>query len=103
MGKISYPPANGMSQGNNLPPKSHKLAVFEEKIGLQKQLWQPKLQKNLLNGFWFWLDEIPCQSIRRKTGHTLLIKDYANSLTNNRQTDKFFDTKNGGMQIFSFS
>ena len=27
---ISYPPANGESQGNYFLPKSHKLAVFEE-------------------------------------------------------------------------
>ena len=51
------PPANGASQGNYFPPKmrfqpktpkfkekGHKLAVFEAKTGLQKQLWQPNLQ-----------------------------------------------------------
>ena len=38
------PLANEASQGNYFLPKSHKLAVFEEKTGLQKQLWQPKLQ-----------------------------------------------------------
>ena len=37
-------PVNGASQNNYILPKSHKLAIFEEKIGLQKQLWQPKLQ-----------------------------------------------------------
>ena len=37
-------PANGASQGNYLLPQMHKLAVFEEKTGFQKQLWQPKLQ-----------------------------------------------------------
>ena len=38
------PPANGVSQGNYFLPKSLKLAVFEEKMSLQKQLWQPKVQ-----------------------------------------------------------
>ena len=38
--QISYPP----SQGNYFQPKSYKLAVFGEKTGSQKQLWQPKLQ-----------------------------------------------------------
>ena len=44
MGQFSYPPANGVSQGNYLLPKSHKLAVFDEKTGIQKQLWEPELQ-----------------------------------------------------------
>ena len=41
-------PANGVSLGNYFQPKSHKLvngsklAVFEAKMRLQKQLWQPK-------------------------------------------------------------
>ena len=39
MWQILYPPANGASQGNYFLPKNHKLAVFEEKTGLQKQLW----------------------------------------------------------------
>ena len=51
------PLANGASQGKYFLPKSHKLAVFEEKTGLQKQLWQPKMQTFFSNGFWFWLDE----------------------------------------------
>ena len=38
------PPANWEGQGNYFLPKSHKYAGFEEKTGLQKQLWQPKLQ-----------------------------------------------------------
>ena len=38
--KISYPQRMGWL----LQPKSHKLAVFEAKMSLQKQLWQPKLQ-----------------------------------------------------------
>ena len=44
MWEISYPPANGVSQDNYFLPKSHKLAVFEAKMSLQKQLCQPKLQ-----------------------------------------------------------
>ena len=36
--QISYPFANGASQGNYFLPKNNKLAVFEEKTGLQKQL-----------------------------------------------------------------
>ena len=39
--QISYPPANGMSY---FLPKSNKLAVFLSKNGLEKLLWQPKLQ-----------------------------------------------------------
>ena len=31
MWQISYPPVNKASQGNYFLPKSHKLAVFEEK------------------------------------------------------------------------
>ena len=42
--QISYPLANGASQGNYFLSKSHKLAVFDEKIGFQKQRLQPKLQ-----------------------------------------------------------
>ena len=42
--QISFPPANGASQGYYFVPKSHKSAVFEEKTGLQKQLWQPNVQ-----------------------------------------------------------
>ena len=38
------PPANGVSKGNYFLPKSHKLTVFEEKTGYQKQLWQPNVQ-----------------------------------------------------------
>ena len=34
--QISYPPANGASQGIYFLPKGHKLAVFEEKAGFQK-------------------------------------------------------------------
>ena len=57
MWQISYPPVNGASQGIYFPPKmrfqpktpkfkekGHKLAVFDAKTGLQKQLWQPNLQ-----------------------------------------------------------
>ena len=36
--------AIGASQGNYFLPKSQKLAVFEEKTGLHKQLWQPNMQ-----------------------------------------------------------
>ena len=43
------PPAKEASQGNNyFPTKSHKLAVFEAKMSLQKELWQPNVQ-NLFN------------------------------------------------------
>ena len=43
---------NGESQGKYFLPKSHKLNVSEEKTGLQKQLWQPKLH---LNFKWFYM------------------------------------------------
>ena len=36
MWQISYPPANWASQGNYFLPKSHNLAVFEEKNRLTK-------------------------------------------------------------------
>ena len=42
--QISYLPVNWVSQGNYFLPKSPKLAVFEEKTDLQKQLPQPKWQ-----------------------------------------------------------
>ena len=44
MCQISYSPVNGASQGNSFLSKSHKLAVFLRKTGLQKQLWQPNVQ-----------------------------------------------------------
>ena len=46
------PPANGASQGNYFLPKSHKLAVFEEKTALAA-----KPANFSLIGFWLWLDE----------------------------------------------
>ena len=52
--QISYPPA---SQGNYFLPKSHKLAVFEEKTGLQKTALAAKHANFFSIGFWFWLDE----------------------------------------------
>ena len=50
------PPENGASLSGYFCVKSHKLAVFEAKMSLQKQLVQPKLQ-TFSNGFWFQLDE----------------------------------------------
>ena len=44
MWQISYPLAVGGCQGIHFLQKSHKLALFEEKISLQKQLWQLNLQ-----------------------------------------------------------
>ena len=52
MWQISYPPANGASQGNYFLPKSHKLAVFEEKTALAA-----KHANFFPKGFWFWLEE----------------------------------------------
>ena len=48
MWQISYPPANGVSQGNNFMPKSNKLAVFEKKKENNKRLknssgWQSSI------------------------------------------------------------
>ena len=37
--QISHTPVNRASQGNYFLSKSHKLAVFQAKMGLQKQLW----------------------------------------------------------------
>ena len=42
--QISYPPANGANLGIYFVLKSKKLAVFEAKTSLQKQLWQPNVQ-----------------------------------------------------------
>ena len=50
------PPANIASQGNYFLVKSQKLALFEPKRVLQKQLWQPILQTFFSNSFWFWFD-----------------------------------------------
>ena len=49
--QILYPPTNKASQGNYFLPKSHKLAGFVEKEGLQKQLWQPNRQTNYLTPY----------------------------------------------------
>ena len=54
------PPANGASQGNYFLPKSHKLAVFEEKNRKKcahKISSGSKTCKLFSIGFWFWLDE----------------------------------------------
>ena len=56
MWQISYPPANGASQGNYFLQDSHKLAVFEEKTGLKTAL-AAKCANFFSIGFWFWLDE----------------------------------------------
>ena len=52
------PPVNGASQGNYFLPKSHKLAVYEErKKRLSKTALAAKVANFFSNGFWFWLDE----------------------------------------------
>ena len=80
MRQISYPLVNGASQGNYLPPKSHKLAktAYKNSYGSQSC-------KLFYNDFWFWLDErlnlkglrlghlyayflIPYCSLKRQTG-----------------------------------
>ena len=117
------PPANGASQGNYFLPKSHKLAVFEEKKnGLPKQLWQKKLQ-TFSNGIWFWLDErsfwpsalaLPAPLRTKKNLRLVFDIDVLNFFcpicsasreiigvkVDHRQTGKFFDTIYGGMWIF---
>ena len=57
MWQISYPPANGASQGNYFLPKSHKFAVSEEKNRLTKTALAAKVENFFSNGFWFWLDK----------------------------------------------
>ena len=59
---MSYPPANGESQGNYCQLKSLKLAVFEEKQkNNKKRLFKTALTAKhanfFSNGFWFWFDE----------------------------------------------
>ena len=57
MWQIPYPPANGASRGNCFLPKSHKVAVFEEKNCLTKTNVAAKRANFFSIGFWFWLDE----------------------------------------------
>ena len=72
------PPANGTSQGNYFLPKSHKLAVLEEKN--KKQLWQLKVQA-FFNGFWFWLDEKSNKDRQTNSGFFLSVKFTTSLLT----------------------
>ena len=66
MFQISYLSTNGASKGNYFLPKTHKLTVFKEKTGFQKQLWQPNVQILFFsNGFWFWLDERKSFCVKR--------------------------------------
>ena len=55
MWQISYPPANGASQGNYFLPKSQKLAFFEKR--LTKTALAAKVANFFSNGFWFWLEK----------------------------------------------
>ena len=60
------PPVNGVSQSNYFLSKSYKLAVFEAKMSLQKQLWQPKLP--VFVSVFFLSSRVKVGHFKRKVG-----------------------------------
>ena len=62
MWQISYHLANGASQGNYFLPK---MAVFDAKMGLQKLLWQPKLQTFFEMVFIFEFMRVEAKNFRK--------------------------------------